>query len=1004
MKPLIRFSMKNAVAVFILIFMLVGGGIYSIMQMKMEKYPQVDIPYLHISIYYPGASPEQVMKDIGYPLEQQLSNIKGLSNLYSGANPNVFYATLAFSMTASMEQGEKDAREAVAKFKLPDTAQAPNYHAEKLDSEVYTVAIYGGTQEKAQQVVEETLQPAIRSIDGIDAVNLNGIHDKKVFIRLLPDALKTHNLTLDQVNQFIQANNASFPIGDLKTTEQSLPIRVNNSLQSLADIQNIPIITADNKPLKLKDIADITYATNDQGITRINGEPAVTLTVIPQGGQDAVKIAKQAKEKVASIKLPEGLKTTVLLDRSTEIEKSVYGMLREVILGALMAVLVTLLFLRNLRSTIIAVISIPLSMFASVIVLNNLGYTLNMMTLAGIAVAIGRVVDDSIVVIENVFRRVRSTQNRDGALVETATREVSSAITSSTVTTVAVFLPLAFVPGIVGKFFVPLAWTIVISLLFSLLVAVTVVPLMSRLFLLNLKHSEPRENMLQRIYRRVLGGALQKRWLTLFIAFLLLVSSIAFIAPGLGLNFLPAEKALKYNIDITMPIGTVVTKTEKVSGKVEDILKGHSDIELITASISDERANLGFSIKDTKTDTDALTKKLREQFKEVADAKDITLVGVSGGVNVGSNFSLVVNGPNLGAIKQATEQIIANLKSVPNLTEVRSSAEGEKPEISINFDNTKLAANGLTPATVALSLHQMVNGTTITKSQLNFKTTDVVLSMKMDKNATIDTLKLQKISTPLGTQVALQDIGQVQIVKNPTNISRYNQADYLDIHGTITDSNTGKVISDAEKAIRDLKLPEGVTWSSQGASKELNNGFVNMGIALIISMFLVYMVMLIAFSDWKLPLVILVAIPFSWIGALLGLFVVHEPIGMPALIGILMLGGIVVTNAIVLLDRVKTNLANGMAKKESLMEAGSTRIRPILMTAIATIGALLPLAISTDGGLISRALAVVVIGGLSTSTLLTLVIVPVIFSLVTREKRAYKSESVQEAILITNPV
>ncbi|QGQ99370.1 efflux RND transporter permease subunit [Paenibacillus psychroresistens] len=997
MKSIIRFSMKNTVAIFILIFMLVGGGIYSIMQMKMEKYPQVDIPYLHISIYYPGASPEQVMQDIGYPLEQQLGNIDGLSNLYTAANPNVFNATLAFSMTASMEQGEKDAREAVAKFKLPDTAQPPNFSAEKLDAEVYTIAIYGGAQEAAQQVVEETLQPAIRSIDGIEAVNLGGIHTKKVFIRLLPNALLTHKLTLDQVNQFIQANNASFPIGDLKTTDQTLPIRMNNSLHSLEDIQNIPILTAENKPLKLSDIADITYDTSDQSITRIDGEPAVTLTIIPQGGQDAVKITKQAKEKVASIQLPAGLKTSVLLDRSTEIEKSVYGMLREVILGAIMAVLVTLLFLRNLRSTIIAVISIPLSMLASVIVLNNLGYTLNMMTLAGIAVAIGRVVDDSIVVIENVFRRVRSAQDRDGVLVENATREVSNAITSSTITTVAVFLPLAFVPGIVGKFFVPLAWTIVISLLFSLLVAVTVVPLMSRLFLLNLKHSEPRENMLQRIYRRVLGGALRKRWLTLTFAFLLLVSSIAFIAPGLGINFLPAEKALKFNIDVTMPIGTGVTKTEKVSTKIEDILKSHDEVELITAYIGSERAYLGFSVKDAKTDTDALAAKLRAQFKEITDAKAITLVGVSGGVNVGSDFSIVVNGPNLAVIKQATDQIITSLKPVPNLTEVRSSAEGEKPEISIDFDNSKLAANGLTPATVALNLHNMVDGSTITKSQINSRTTDVVLSMKMGQNATIETLKQQKISTPLGTQVALQNVGSVQIVKNPTNIARYNQADYLQIHGTITDNNTGKVTSDAEKAIRGLKLPEGVTWSSEGASKELNDGFINMGIALIISMFLVYMVMLIAFSDWKLPLVILVAIPFSWIGALLGLFIVHEPIGMPALIGILMLGGIVVTNAIVLLDRVKTNLTHGMAKKDALMEAGVTRIRPILMTAIATIGALLPLAISTDGGLISRALAVVVIGGLSTSTLLTLVIVPVIFSLVTREKRVYKPENVEIA-------
>jgi multidrug efflux pump subunit AcrB len=994
MKSVIRFSMKNAVAIFILILMLVGGGIYSIQQMKMEKYPKVDINYYHLSIYYPGASPEQVMQDIGYPLEAQLSNIKGVVNLYSGANPSVFNATLAFSMTADMEQAEQLTRDAVSKFKLPDTAQAPQFQKDQVeDPGVYTIAIYGGTQEAVQQAAEETLKPSIRAIQGIDTINIQGIHTKQVLIRLLPDALKANNLTLDQIRQLILANNLSIPIGDLKTTDQTLPIRVNNTLQTLDGVKNIPLMALVNnqpKTLKLSDVADIAYDTNDQGITRINGEPAVTLTVAPKGGEDAVKIAKAAKKKVAEAKLPAGIKTAVLLDRSTEIEKSVYGMLREVILGAIMAVFVTLLFLRNLRSTLIAVISIPLSMLASVIVLNKLGYTLNMMTLAGIAVAIGRVVDDSIVVIENVFRRVRSAETRDGVLVETATREVSTAITSSTITTVAVFLPLAFVPGIVGKFFVPLAWTIVISLLFSLLVAVTVVPLMSRLFLLRLKHTEPRENGLQRVYRRALGGALRHRWLTLTLAVILLVSTIGLIAPGLGFNFLPAEKALKFNVNISMPIGTVVTKTEKVSAKVEQLLKEHPEVELITASIGNERAYVNFSIKDAAADTTALAKQLREQFKHVTDARDITLVGISGGVNVGSEFQLVVNGPNIDTIKQAAEQITASLRDVPNLTEVRSSAEGEKPEISIDFNNQKLAANGLTPATVAMSLHSMVDGTTITKSPINGKTSDIVLSMKIEPNATIETLKEQKIATPTGSQVALQDIGTVQIVKNPTNISRLDQQEYLDINGTITDNNTGKVTSAAEKKIKTLKLPAGVTWNSQGASKELNNGFINMGIALLISIFLVYMVMLIAFSDWKLPLVILVAIPFSLIGALLGLFTVNEPIGMPALIGVLMLCGIVVTNAIVLLDRVKTNIQNGMLKNQALLEAGATRIRPILMTAIATIGALLPLAVSTDGGLISRALAVVVIGGLSTSTLLTLIIVPVLFSLVTRDKRSAK--------------
>ena len=994
MKSIVRFSMTNTVAICILIMMLIGGGLYSIGQMKMEKYPQVDIPYLHMTIVYPGASPEQIMRDIGTPLEQKLQNIKGIINLYSGANPNVFFATLQFSMSTNIEQAEKAIRDEVASFKLPDTARAAEYRKETVDTDIYTVAIYGDVQEKVQQVMENSLRPAIRTIEGIDQINVGGAFEKKLYIRLKPDALSAANLTMDDIKQFVTANNLSLPIGDLKTVDQTLPIRINTSLSSIDDVKNIPLLTTVTNPdgtklpkmIKLGEIADVVFESTESNITRINGEPAVTLTVIPKGGEDAVAIAKQAKAKVAAIPLPEGMKTAVLIDRSTEIEQSVNSMLREVLLGALMAVLVTFLFLRNLRSTLIAVISIPLSMFASIIVLNYLGYTLNMMTLAGIAVAIGRVVDDSIVVMENIFRRVRTSAERNSSLVEEATAEVSSAITSSTITTVAVFLPLAFVPGIVGKFFVPLAWTVVISLLFSLLVAITVVPLMSRLFLLNLKHQEHRENFIQTWYRKALKGALNYRWITLSFAVILLALSCLLIAPKLGFNFLPAEKVQKYNVNIKMPIGTVITKTEAVSGQVEKILQSNEGIELVTASIHNESANLSFAVKDTVKDSNDLALQLREQFKLISGSNGITLVGV-GGVGGGSEFSLVINGPNIESIKQAAEQMTTRLKSVENLADVRSTAEGEKPEIAIDLDNQKLAANGLTPADVALTLHNLVQGVNITKTQINGKTADVILLLKADINTSVDVFKMQKILTRMGTQVTLQELGNIRITKNPTQISHFNQAIYLQIYGTITAANTGNVTSAAEKALGELTLPAGVTWNAQGASKELNDGFINMSIAVLLSIFLVYMVMLIAFSDWKLPLVILVAIPFSLIGALIGLYIVQEPIGMPALIGVLMLCGIVVTNAIVLIDRVKTNMDSGMRKYEALMEGGVTRIRPILMTAIATIGALLPLAISTDGGLISRALAVVVIGGLTTSTFLTLIIVPVIFSLVVKQTR-----------------
>ncbi|TJY41578.1 efflux RND transporter permease subunit [Cohnella pontilimi] len=988
MLSVIRFSMRNSIAVFLIIALLVAGGLYSVNNMKMEKYPDVDIPYLHMRILYPGASPEQVMNDIGKPLEQELANVKGKVNMYTGANPNVFWSTLQFNMSVDMDDAEQRMRDAVAKLKLPDTAGEPSFQKERLDAEVYQLAVYGGTDEQVQQVVDESIVPAIRNVSGIDEINILGESERNLYIRLRPDALKEYKLSYDQVKQLIAANNLSIPIGDLRTPEQTLPIRAGSAFKSAEDVSNIPLLmpaSSSNAILKLGDIAEVAYEAPVTSFTRMNGKPALLLSVIPKPGEDAVSIANQVKDEVAGTPLPTGLKSEVMIDRSVEIEHSVSSMLREVMLGALMAVVVTLLFLRNVRATIIAIISIPLSMFASFMVLQRLGYTLNMMTLAGIAVAIGRVVDDSIVVIENIFRRIRMSQERGANLVEQATREVSSAITSSTLTTVAVFLPLAFVPGIVGKFFVPLAWTIVISLLFSLLVAVSVVPLMSRLSLLRLKHVEPRENRLQITYRAALHWSLGHRLSTLGLAVVLLLGSAALV-PSLGFNFLPSEQVKTYDITVKMPVGTALSQTDDAAKQIEAILKSRSEVARVGTYVSGETANLSFTVKDDVSDTNALAKQLREKFKQVAGPREVTLAGV-GGINVGNRLQITVNGPNIGKIKEAAGQITEALKGVEGLADVRNSAEGEKPEITIEFDNAKLAAHGLTPATVSLTLHNMVQGSRVSEAQIEGKTTGVILSTLMDSTPSLSALEEQTIPTPMGTAVKLKNLGTVKQVVNPTTIAHYNQAEYLQVNGTITETNSGKVTADAEKAMNALKLPDGVTWRSEGASKEMNDGFVNMGIALALSVFLVYMVMLLAFGEWKLPFVILAAIPFSVIGALAGLYAVGEPVGMPAMIGLLMLNGIVVTNAIVLLERVRSNMRRGLDKHAALMEAGATRVRPILMTAIATIGALLPLALSTEAGLVSRALAVVVIGGLTTSTFLTLLIVPVLFSLVTRGKR-----------------
>lgn len=1016
MKSIIRFSMKNTVALFIMVLLIIAGGVYSLKDINIEKYPNIDIPYMTVVIAYPGASPEQSMKEIGEPIEKELLNIDGVKNVYTDGLANAVASTMEFDMSVNMDDAEQLVRSAIDKIKLPETAEEPEIilSGPEPDPTIYSMGIYAGENNaEVQKFVKDKIIPRLEAIEGVSKVDVGGIEDKIVTIRLLPKELKKRGITLDDVKAAINANNLTIPTGDLALSDEVLPVRVSKELKSVEDVKNIRLFTKGAvaqagipkmEDVKLSEIADITYESeNKSNFTRINGEPGVRFGIIAEGGANVVQIVDQVQEEIDKIQLPEGYEMKTLRDQSIEIKDSVYSMLREALLGAIMAVIVTLLFLRNIRSTIIAVISIPLSIFASFTVLNMLGYTLNIMTLAGIAVAVGRVVDDSIVVIENVFRRIRAAKERNDKLVEEATREVATAITSSTITTVAVFLPMAFVPGIVGKFFAPLAWTVVISLLFSLIVAITIVPLLSRIFLLNISPKEHRENSLQSGYRKSLQWVLKHRFVTLFTAILLLAASIVFIAPQLGTTFLPQERVSNYDVSISMEKGTAPEETSKLASKVESILLDQDEVELVDTSVNGQydSANISFSIKNSVENAEGLIKGLRDQFANLKEAKEISVTGV-GGLAGGqeSQYVLVVNGSNIEDIKTASQEIINELKKLDGMADVSSSLDGDEPEIEIDLNEDKLAEKGLMPAMVGQSLRNLINGDVVTTMTVKDEKTDVKLGLKMEDIASLDELGKQEINNVMGMPVELQEVGELKRVNNRTAITHLNANEYVMVTGQITDANTGNVTAKADELIANLDLPESVNYYKEGASAAMADGFKNLAIAIAVSILLVYLVMVIAFGEGKAPFVILFAIPFSVIGALVGLFIVKEPIGMPAMIGLLMLNGIVVTNAIVLIDKVKQNERKGLAKDDALIEAGVVRIRPILMTAIATVGALLPMAVSSHAGIVSSSLAVVVIGGLTTSTLLTLFIVPVLYSLFNKKKEAENNEEIQHTNVI----
>ncbi|WP_156482424.1 efflux RND transporter permease subunit, partial [Neobacillus novalis] len=491
MKSWIKFSLKNAGVIFIAMLMVIAGGIYSVKTMKMESMPNVDIPYIIVQVPYIGATPDQGLEDIGKPLESALSGIKKLDNLYIEAHSNVVVGILEFNMSKNMDEAEKDVTTAVASMKLPAGAEKPAILKDGPSAmPVFSFALSSETanQSDITQFINERIKPALTGIEGAGSIDISGETEQEVAIKLNPEKMKQHGITYETVKQTLAAHNFSFPAGQVNVEDKTFNVQADFKLGSVEDVKKVQILAqgpAGMQKLSLSDIATVDYSNKKETVyTRLNEKPAVLVEMLAIPGSNTVEVVEQAKEKLDALDLPAGYKLTKLFDTSKEVKTSVDGMLREVLLGTLFAVIVTFLFLRNIRATIVAVLSIPLSILASMITLKYLDYSLNMMTLAGIAVAVGRVIDDSIVVIENVYRRTLSSPKRDERLVLTAAKEVGGAITSSTLTTIAVFGPLSFVPGIVGKFFAPFGITVIVALAFSLIVALTVVPLLAKLFLL----------------------------------------------------------------------------------------------------------------------------------------------------------------------------------------------------------------------------------------------------------------------------------------------------------------------------------------------------------------------------------------------------------------------------------------------------------------------------------------------------------------------------------------
>ena len=1034
MKKIIEFSLKNKFALWLLTIIIVVAGLYSGLNMKMETIPNINTPLITISTTYPGATPEEVLDKVTEPIEQKVEGLNGVSNVTSSSFQNASSIQIEYRFSKDMDEALTEVKDALDGEAFPDGVTDPNISRLSLSAfPVLTLSASGeDSLTELTDLVENEVAPTLEGLEGVSSVSLSGQTVKEVQLRFNEDELAENGLDEETVLQIIQGSDVLFPLGLYTFGDKEQSVVIDGNVKTIEDLEAVAIpisaggmdeqmppggeleqqipgageMPADIEipTVALGDIADIEVVNESQSISRTNGKDAIGLQIVSNADANTVDVVDQAMEAVGELeeKYSE-LEIVSTLDLGEPIKESVETMISKALFGALFAMAIILLFLRNFKTTLISVISIPLSLLIAILLLNQMDITLNVMTLGAMTVAIGRVIDDSIVVIENIFRRMGMADEplKGRALIVDATKEMFMPILSSTVVTISVFLPLGLVEGMVGELFLPFALTVVFALLASLLVAITIVPMMAHsmfkkgLSKSNQSHAE-KPSKLSNAYKRILNWSLDHKWITSLVAIALLIGSL-FLVPAVGISFLPADEEKALYVTYNPEPGQTLDEVEDVAAEAETLLEEREGIELIQLSIGGDNpmsmgpSNSSIFYIEYADDFAGFAGEKDEVIEKLSALSDKgtwanqDFTGMSG---ASSELSVQVSGPSLEVIEPVVIEVEQLLAEQDDLSDIDTSLSEQYEEYNLVADAEELSENGLTAAQVGMALSNQGQREVLTTINEDGTELDVFVEKEEESYASIDELLDKTILTALGEEIEIRDVVNVEEGTTPDTITRRNGDIYADASGQITTDNVGAVSSAVQTELDKLDVPTGVDVSMGGVSADIEESFTQLGIAMLAAIAIVYFVLVLTFGGGLAPFAILFSLPFTIIGALVALLIAGETISVSSMIGALMLIGIVVTNAIVLIDRVIHQEKEGLSTREALLEAGSTRLRPILMTAIATIGALLPLAFGFEGGgLISKGLGVTVIGGLTSSTILTLLIVPVVYELLMKMKK-----------------
>jgi HAE1 family hydrophobic/amphiphilic exporter-1 len=994
-RPVFALMVTLALAIF---------GLLSLRDIGIEENPNVEFPFLSIVTAYPGADPETVETEVTDKIEESVATLAGIKNLNSTSAENVSQVSIEYELEVDIDVVAQDVRDRMARLtqSLPDSAETPvvekfDVHAEP----VLTVTVSGNLNlQDLAEYVDEIIKPRLESITGVGRVNVFGQRDREVRIWLDADKMAAQGISVQEVVSAIQRGHVEIPGGRVETGDREFLVITSGELNSVPEFKEIIVGTRHDTLIRLKDVATIEDGVEDQrSITRLNGQPTIGLQMIKKSGGNVIDVADAAYKVIDELRAeaPPGLDIQIPADNSNYTRDSYHEVQGHVVGGAIIAIVIVLLFLGNLRTTIIAALTIPTSLVTTFIFMKMFNFSLNNVTMLAFSLMVGMLIDDAIVVLENIYRHAEMGKSPMQAARE-GSKEIAFAVLVTTLSIVAVFVPVAFMSGIVGRFMYQYGITVAVGVIASYFIAFMLGPMLASRFLTGKKDNfflfywfDRGFEKVEKGYRWLIGAALRQKILTLVIATLAMIGSIGLFALTKK-EFLTNADRASTTINIELPVGTSIQSLSEYTKQIERVLEGIPEVENYLTTLGggafgeQYKGDIFVDLVDKKErDTTQwdIEDIIRERTADLPGGKII--VGGSGGFGSIYDIQVEISGPDGDQIQQIAEAFADRIKTDPTFMEVDLSSEAGKPEVRINIDRDRAADLGIDAASVGSTLRLLISGEdTVSTFMEHGRQNDIkvrLLDTYRDNPRDIESLF---VFNEDDDQIEVSNFASVNIGSGTSQISHSNKMRSIYVNANMSDGFTVGDGKDVLEGLYDELIPTGVSARVVGEAEIMSDSFQSMAEALILAIALIYMILAAQFNHFVHPLTIMMSLPLSFIGAFGALFFTGMTVNIFSLIGVIMLMGLVTKNAILVVEFTNQLRQRGMERDEALMTAGPVRLRPVVMTALSTIGGMLPVALMIGGGAgveMRAPMAVAVIGGLVASTFLTLIVVPVAYAI-----------------------